>query len=213
MKRVFLLTIALSLVWAVASAMAAETVKIGCIAPLTGDVKTFGESQKNAFFLALEEYAKTGKYKITPIVVDDRNDPTEGANGALKLITQDKALAFIGPLTSKVSIPVSEIAEKYKVPMVTGAATNPKVTVYEGKRKTFVFRACFIDPFQGSVAASFAINNLKAKTAAVLYDVGTTIPRAWQSSSGRPLKRVRALLQRMNPIRRTTSIFLPSSQK
>ena len=172
MKRVFLLTIALSLVWAVASAMAAETVKIGCIAPLTGDVKTFGESQKNAFFMALEEYAKTGKYKITPIVVDDRNDPTEGANGALKLITQDKALAFVGPLTSKVSIPVSEIAEKYKVPMVTGAATNPKVTVYEGKRKTFVFRACFIDPFQGSVAASFAINNLKAKTAAVLYDVG-----------------------------------------
>ena len=97
-------------------------------------------------------------------------------NGALKLITQDKALAFIGPLTSKVSIPVGEIAEKYKVPMVTGAATNPKVTVYDGKRKEYVFRACFIDPFQGSVAANFVLNNLKAKTAAVLYDVGNDYP-------------------------------------
>ena len=131
MKRVFLLTIALSLVWAVASAMAAETVKIGCIAPLTGDVKTFGESQKNAFFLALEEYAKTGKYKITPIVVDDRNDPTEGANGALKLITQDKALAFIGPLTSKVSIPVSEIAEKYNPQMLDEIRVGLRLTFKE----------------------------------------------------------------------------------
>jgi branched-chain amino acid transport system substrate-binding protein len=170
MKRMFIIAIALFL--AATPVLGKETVKIGCISPLTGDVKTFGESQKNGFFLALEEYAKTGRYRINPLVVDDRNDPTEGANGALKLITQDKALAFMGPLTSKVSIPVSEIAEKYKVPMVTGAATNQKVTVYEGKRKEYIFRACYIDPFQGSVAASFALNNLKAKTAAVLYDVG-----------------------------------------
>jgi branched-chain amino acid transport system substrate-binding protein len=74
-------------------------------------------------------------------------------------------------LTSKVAIPVSEIAEKNKIPMVTGTATSPKVTVYNLKRKPYVFRACFIDPFQGSVAANFAGKNLKAKTAAVLYDV------------------------------------------
>jgi branched-chain amino acid transport system substrate-binding protein len=149
-----------------------ETKKIGLITPLTGDVKTYGESAKNAFYIALEEYGKTGKYQISPLVADDRNDPTEGANAALKLITQDKVLAIVGPLTSKVAIPVSEYAVKYKVPMVTGTATAEKVTVSDGKRKPYVFRACFIDPFQGSVAAAFALKDLKAKKAAVLYDVG-----------------------------------------
>jgi branched-chain amino acid transport system substrate-binding protein len=150
---------------------AKEMVKIGLITPLTGDVKTFGESAKNAFTIALEEYAKTGKYQIVPFIADDKNDPTEGANGALKLATQDKVAAIVGPLTSKVAIPVSEIADKNKVPMVTGTATNPKVTIYDGKRKPYVFRACFIDPFQGSVAANFALTTLKVKTAAVLYDI------------------------------------------
>jgi len=149
-----------------------DIVRIGLITPLTGDVKTFGESTKNAFNIALEEYAKTGKYKIEPIVADDRNDPTEGANAALKLITQDKVVAIIGPLTSKVAIPVSEIANSNKVPMISGTATNPKVTISDGKRKPYAFRACYIDPFQGTVGANFALKELKAKTAAVLYDVG-----------------------------------------
>ncbi len=140
--------------------------------PLTGDVKTYGESAKNAFQIALEDYGKTGRYQIAPIIADDKNDPTEGQNGALKMITQDKVLAFAGPLTSKVAIPVSEIATKHKVPMVTGTATAEKVTVYDGKRKAYVFRACFIDPFQGRVAATFALKDLKAKTAAILFDVG-----------------------------------------
>lgn len=151
---------------------AKETVKIGLITPLTGDIKTFGESSKNSFMIALEDYAKSGgKYNITPIIADDKNDPTEGTNAALKLISQDGVLAIIGPLTSKVTIPVSELANANKVPMITGTATNPKVTVSDGKRKQYVFRACYIDPFQGQVAATFAINYLKAKKAAVLYDV------------------------------------------
>jgi len=152
--------------------LAKDVVKIGLITPLTGDVKTFGESTKNAFNIALEEYAKTGKYRIEPIIADDRNDPTEGANAALKLISQDKVLAIIGPLTSKVAIPVSEIANSNKTPMISGTATNPKVTISDGKRKPYVFRACYIDPFQGTVGANFALRDLKAKTAAVLYDVG-----------------------------------------
>lgn len=153
-------------------AFSKEKVKIGLIAPLTGDVKTFGESSKNGFLIAIEEYSKKGKYSIEPIIVDDKNDPTEGTNAALKLITQNKVLAFVGPLTSKVALPVSEIANSYKVPMISGTATNPKVTVNEGKRKPYVFRACYIDPFQGTVAASFALKNLKAKSAAILYDIG-----------------------------------------
>jgi branched-chain amino acid transport system substrate-binding protein len=150
---------------------AKDTVKIGLITPLTGDVKTYGESAKNAFVIALEDYAKKGKYTIEPIIADDKNDPTEGANAALKLITQDKVIAISGPLTSKVSIPVSDIANKNSIPMITSAATNPKVTIYEGKRKPYIFRTCYTDPFQGTVAANFALKDLRAKTAAVLYDV------------------------------------------
>lgn len=151
---------------------AKDTIKIGLIAPLTGDVKTFGESAKNGFKIACEEYGVKGKYKIQTFIADDKNDPTEGSNAALKLITQDKIDAIVGPLTSKVAIPVSQIANTNKVPMITGTATNPKVTVEEGKRKHYVFRACFIDPFQGRVGATFALSQLNAKTAAVLFDVG-----------------------------------------
>jgi branched-chain amino acid transport system substrate-binding protein len=150
---------------------AKETVKIGVVTPLTGDVKTYGESTKNAFLIAVEEYSKKGKYTIVPVIADDRNDPTEGTNATLKLITQDKVVALVGPLTSKVAIPMSEIAQKNKVPMITGTATNPKVTVSDGKRKSYVFRTCYTDPFQGSTAANFALKELKVKTAAVLYDV------------------------------------------
>jgi len=171
-KSLILFLVCTTLFLIVQHSVAKETVKIGLITPLTGDVKTFGESTKNAFFIALEEYDKKGRYRIEPIIVDDRNDPTEGTNAVLKLITQDKVVAIIGPLTSKVAIPVSEIANQNKVPMITGTATNPKVTVNEGRRKPYIFRACFIDPFQGAVAANFALRELKIKTAAVLYDVG-----------------------------------------
>lgn len=173
MKRILsLTTILVTLMLMTSHSYSKENVKLGLITPLTGDVKTFGESAKNSFLMAIEEYSRNGKVQITAVIVDDRNDATEGTNAALKLITQDKVSAIIGPLTSKVAIPVSEIAEKNKIPMVTGTATNPKVTIYNHKRKFNVFRACFIDPFQGTVAANFALKNLKAKTAAVLYDVG-----------------------------------------
>lgn len=150
-----------------------KVVKIGLITPLTGDVKTFGESSQNGFKLALEQAGnKAGDYKVETVVADDRNDATEAVNVASKLISQDKVNAIVGPLTSKTTIPVSELANNSKIPMVTNTATNPKVTVDNGKRKEFAFRACFIDPFQGKVGAKFATENLKAKTAAVLYDQG-----------------------------------------
>jgi len=170
MKKLFLVFMAVAFL--AFPSFAKDTIKLGLIAPLTGDVKTFGESAKNGFIIAIEDYSKSGKYKIDPVIADDRNDPTEGANAALKLITQDKVIAISGPLTSKVAIPVSDIANNNKIPMITGAATNPKVTIHDGKRKPYVFRACFIDPFQGTVAANFADKELKVKTAAVLYDVG-----------------------------------------
>ncbi len=156
-----------------APAPAKKVVKIGFIGPLTGDVKTFGESTKNGFLLALEQAGfKAGDYEIEYVIADDRNDPTEAVNVATKLVSQDKVQAIIGSVTSKATIPISEVTNKAGVVQITSTATNPRVTVDDGKRKEFVFRACFIDPFQGLVGARFALNDLKAKTAAILYDQG-----------------------------------------
>lgn len=152
-----------------------NVVRIGFIWPLTGDVKTFGESSKNGSLLALEEANyKAGKWTIKYEIQDDRNDATEAVNVATKLISDFKANVIIGGLTSKCAIPISELCEQSKVVMMSNTATNPKVTYdpERGGRKTYVFRACFIDDWQGEVGAKFALQNLKAKTAAVLYDQG-----------------------------------------
>lgn len=145
-------------------------IKVGLLAPLSGPNKTFGVSTENAFNLAVSEANATGKVKITTDISDDKSDPTEGVNAATKEITQDQVKAIVGPVTSNVAIPVSDLAESNKVVMISSTATNPQVTVVNGKRKDYVFRACFIDPFQGQVMAKFVSSNLKLKTAAVMYD-------------------------------------------
>ncbi len=181
MKRstLVLLTVLLAVSMVVTAGCAnkpeAKVIKIGFIAPMTGDVKTFGDSTKNGFSLALEEAGnKVAGFEIVPVYGDDRNDPTEAANVATKLCTQDGVKAIVGSVASKCSIPVSEICEANKVVQITPTSTNPRVTVdpERGGRKTYVFRACFTDPFQGKIGAKFALENLGAKTAAVMFDQG-----------------------------------------
>lgn len=151
-------------------------IRVGLVVPLTGDVKTFGESARNGAMLAFEELNAAGGIngrKVHVIQADDKNDPTETANAGAKLIDMDQVVAIIGSVSSKCSSPLSDKCQASRVPMVTPTSTNPKVTVGEdGRRKDYVFRACFIDPFQGTVGARFALDSLKAKTAAVMYDVG-----------------------------------------
>jgi len=153
-----------------------KVIKIGLVAPLTGDVKTFGESTRNGFTIAVEEANAKGGINgdsIKMYIADDRNDPTEARNAGSKLINQDGVKLIIGSVSSKCSIPLSEVCQSATAVMITPTSTNPKVTVNEdNSRKDFIFRACFIDPFQGMVAAKFAVDNLKAKTSAILYDVG-----------------------------------------
>jgi branched-chain amino acid transport system substrate-binding protein len=164
---------ALALLLAGCKSPPAKEIRIGLITPLTGDVKTFGESVKNAFELAVDEANKAGGVagmKIVPVVVDDRNDPTEASNAANLLIHQQKVRAIIGSVTSKATIPVSDMAQSGKIPAISPSATNPKVTVADGKRKNFMFRACFIDPFQGKVMAKFARETLFKEKAGILYD-------------------------------------------
>ena len=150
-----------------------KEMKIGLITPLSGDVKTFGESVKNAFEIAVEEAnAKGGVVgmKIATFIVDDRNDPTEASNAANLLINQHGVKAIVGSVTSKTTIPVSDLAQRYRIPTITGTATNPKVTVADGKRKDYMFRSCYTDSFQGTVMAKFSRDTLQAATTAILYD-------------------------------------------
>ncbi|HUW64481.1 MAG TPA: ABC transporter substrate-binding protein [Spirochaetia bacterium] len=176
-KRLVAVLMALSLGLSLAvtgcgqAASSSNVIKIGFIGPLTGDVKTFGQSTQNAFNLAIKEAGgKVGDYTIQTFSADDANDATQAVNVATQLITQDHVAAIVGSVTSKATLPIAQVANDNKVVLITPTATATNVTVDNGARKDYVFRACFIDPFQGQVAAQFATQNLKAKTAAIMYD-------------------------------------------
>lgn len=177
MRRPVVLAAALCMAVAAAGcAPRPAEIKVGCNAELTGSIPMVGQSCKNGALMAVEEVNNAGglevggkKYSIA-LVVEDCEDKAESAAAvAQKLINQAQVLAMIGPNASRNAIPAASIAETSKVPMISPWSTNPKTT--EGKK--YVFRACFIDDFQGVVTAKFAMDNLKAKTAAVLYDVGS----------------------------------------
>lgn len=158
-----------------------NVIKIGVVAPLTGDVKTFGESTVNGITLAVEEANRAGGIngkQIKLFISDDKNDPTEAANAGGKLIELDGVVAIIGSVSTKCSLPLADKCQVAKIPMLTPTSTNPKVTVTDaGKHKEYIFRACFTDSFQGVIAARFAVESLKAKTAAVMFDVGNDYSR------------------------------------
>ena len=149
----------------------AEPIKIGAVAPVTGPAATFGKSTKQGYEMALEEWnAKGGVLgrKVEMVFEDDKADPTEAANAFSKLINDNHVVAIAGSVTSSCSLAGAPIAQRAGVPMITPTSTNPKVT----EQGDYIFRACFIDPFQGTVAAKFAFNNLKAQKAGVIYDIG-----------------------------------------
>jgi branched-chain amino acid transport system substrate-binding protein len=151
-----------------------DTVKVAILAPLSGPVPTFGVMTRDGALLAIEEWnAKGGVLgkKIVPVVEDSQCTPDPAVNAANKVIDQDKVHYIVGEVCSKASIPVSEIANSKKVVQISPTSTNPDVTVgKDGKVKDYIFRACFIDPFQGTVGAKFALGTLKAKTAFIMLD-------------------------------------------
>ena len=144
-------------------------VRVAILAPMTGDVATFGDSTEKGAKMALEA-AQAAGWDIEVVVADTRCDAQEAANAANSVI--DDVDYIIGAVCSSSSIPISEIAEANGVLQISPTSTNPAVTVNEdGSNKEFVFRACFLDPFQGEVVATLA-RELGAETSAVLYDVG-----------------------------------------
>jgi branched-chain amino acid transport system substrate-binding protein len=149
-----------------------KVIKIGADLELSGGVASYGQSVTEGITLAFEEINKKGidGKKLELVKVDNKSDAAEATNGAIKLVSQDKVSAIIGASTSTNTLAQVQIAQEQKVPLITPTGTNPAVTVKDGKLNDYVFRTCFIDPFQGTVAANFATNELKVKTAAVLID-------------------------------------------
>jgi branched-chain amino acid transport system substrate-binding protein len=176
MKRFLSLTaiVLVLMVAIIGCQQAPKVLKVAVLAPLSGPVPTFGVSTRDGALLAIEEWnAKGGvlNMKITPVVEDSQCTPDPAVNAANKVINQDKVHYIIGEVCSKASIPISEIANAAKVIQISPTSTNTTVTVDKsGATKAYIFRACFIDPFQGKVGATFAWNNLKPKKAFVLSD-------------------------------------------
>lgn len=153
-----------------------DKIKVAILAPLSGPVPTFGVSTRDGALLAIEEWnAKGGVLgkQIEAVVADSQCTADPAVNAANKVIDQDKVKYIVGEVCSKASIPVSEIAEAKGIVQISPTSTNPAVTVdpNTGKTKQYIFRACFIDPFQGLVMAKFALGQGK-KTAFIMYDKG-----------------------------------------
>ena len=156
-------------------AAGSDKIVFGHVASLTGSEATFGESTDRGIKLAVDEANKKGGVKGKMIEVktlDDQGKPEEAATAATRLITQDKVTVLLGEVASSRSLAMAPIADSNQVPMISPTSTNPRVTKDGEKTRPYVFRVCFIDPFQGTVMAKFASENLKAKNVAMLRDVG-----------------------------------------
>ncbi len=172
-----------------------KAIKIGINAPLSGNLSQTGESTRQAAQLWLKKInekggIKTGgKYhKVELVILDNHTDPKGAINVNEKLITVDKVLAIVGPQASSQAVPAGEVANRYATVMISPWSTNPKTT----KDRPFVFRACFLDPFQGPVLASFITEEFSYEAAAVLYASDSEYPRglakffkdAWEKLHG-----------------------------
>ena len=157
------------------SADSSAPIKVGANLELTGGTAMFGQAAQNAINLAFDQQnAKGGVLgrKLQLIAADNKSDAGESTAAVTKLVTQDKVVAVIGSMTSSVTLAAIPVVTDNKIPMISPSGTNSKLTVDPATNQVrpWIFRACFIDPFQGQVAANFALNNLKAKSAAVIID-------------------------------------------
>lgn len=149
---------------------------VGYYGDLSGRTSSFGQSTKNGVEMAADEINKAGGIngrQIQIITEDDQGEPNKAATVVTKLINQDKVVALLGEVASSNSLAAAPKAQEAKIPMISPSSTNPAVT----QVGDYIFRVCFIDPFQGEVMAKFAANNLKAKRAAILYDFNSDYSR------------------------------------
>ncbi len=182
-KSIVFWAIGLSLAMAVAGCSgmkpeAGQVITVGHVAALSGDLALWGQAEKNALSLMVEKINAAGGVagkQLKIVSYDTRGDAAETAKVAQRLLVRDRAVAIIGPAQSSNAIVMSAVTEPAKTPFIATAASSPKAT-FDPQANTvrgYAFRAGFIDSYQGSVAARFALRELKAKTAAVVYDAGS----------------------------------------
>ena len=170
------LVLALILTGCGGTAATGNEIKIAVLAPLSGSQPTFGDHDprwRSARHRGLVQGHNGGVLGMTikAIIEDSQCSPDPAVNAANKVIDQDKVHYIVGEVCSKASIPVSEIANAKKVVQISPTSTNPAVTVdKDGKTKDYIFRACFIDPFQGTVGANFALNNSGRQDGFIMLD-------------------------------------------
>ena len=143
---------------------------VGEYGSLTGTTATFGISTRNGIELAMDEINNAGGVlgkKIRVIVEDDQGKPEEAQTVVTKLVNKDRVVAVLGEVASSRSLAAAPVCQSNRIPMITPSSTNPRVT----QIGDYIFRVCFIDPFQGLVMAKFATNSLKIKKVAVLRDI------------------------------------------
>ena len=172
-----------------------KKIKIGINAPMTGDIPKVGEGTKFAAQMWLEDIKAAGgitvggkKYPVELVIEDNESKAESAVKVQTKMITEDEVLVIVGPQSSKQAIPAGEVANNYKTPMISPWSTNPDTT----KDRPFVFRGCFLDPFQGPVLANFIKDEFGYTKAAVLYDVASDYPKglaeffkgAWEKLNG-----------------------------
>ncbi|HTQ52334.1 MAG TPA: ABC transporter substrate-binding protein [Candidatus Acidoferrales bacterium] len=149
-----------------------EVIKIGEYASLTGSEATFGQSSHKGTALAVDDLNAAGGVlgkKIQLITEDDQSQAGQPATVVRKLISSDGVMAVLGEVASSRSLEAAPICQENKIPMISPASTNPRVT----EAGDYIFRVCFIDPFQGTVMANFARKTLKLKSAAVLKETSS----------------------------------------
>ncbi|WP_041611280.1 ABC transporter substrate-binding protein [Treponema primitia] len=172
-----------------------QTIKIGFNIPLTGDNPMVGEGSKNAGDIVLKALKAQGgltvkgqKYPVEFIYVDNELKAESAVQAALRLIEQDKVLAVVGPQGSGRAIPAGQVNNDNRTPMISAWSTNPDTTL----NRPYVFRACFLDPFQAPVAAKFAKEQFNVTKTAILYnledDYSKTLAElyrdSWQAANG-----------------------------
>lgn len=160
----------LGVVFLAGCARQSNTIRIGHYGSLTGSTAGFGQSVDKGARMAIDEINAAGGVlgrKVELKTEDDRSRPEEAKTAAIKLIEQERVVALIGEVASSNSLAAAPDAQRSRIPMVSPASTNPDVT----KVGDYIFRVCFIDPFQGEVMAKFGRNSLGMTTAAIFTDV------------------------------------------
>ncbi len=195
MRKGFIVVVAVMLALSLCASSQAQTIRIGLNIPMTGDIPKVGEGSKYAAQMWLEDIEAAGglevggkKYKVEIVIEDNESKAESAVSAATKLIAEDEVLAIVGPQSSKQAVPAGEVANNYETPMISPWSTNPNTTL----DRPFVFRAPFLDPFQGPVVANFITDEFGSKKAAVLYDVASDYPKglaeffkkAWEELHG-----------------------------